>query len=74
MAIFKFIGQYTNGHTSISYGDVTWQGHDPAEVTDPAWIARLSRHPEFEEVHPLDHDGNGEKGGSLPKRKRRKPA
>lgn len=66
---FKFIGQYTNGHTSITYGDVTFEGHDPSDVTDEDWIRRLSGSQEFEQVgkgakDPLDHDGDGKKGGS----------
>lgn len=65
--LFKFIGQYTNGHTSISASGVTFEGRDPAVVTDPEAIRRLSNNVEFVEVDPLDHDGNGEKGGSLPK-------
>lgn len=64
--LFKFIGQYTNGHTSIDACGVLFEGNDPSEVTDPAAIARLSRNPEFDAVDPLDHDGDGEKGGSLP--------
>lgn len=69
--LFKFIGQYTNGHTSITVMGVTFEGHDPAEVTDAEAIRRLSNNIEFEEVHPLDHDGDGEKGGSLPKKRGR---
>lgn len=64
--LFKFIGLYTNGHTSISASGVTFEGHEPAEVTDPEAIRRLSHNPEFVKVDPLDHDGDGEKGGSLP--------
>lgn len=65
--LFKFIGRYTNGQTTINACGVTFEGDDPAEVTDTEAIRRLSGNPEFAEVDPLDHDGDGEKGGSLPK-------
>lgn len=71
--LFKFIGRYTNGHTSINASGVVFEGNEPADVTDPEAIRRLSGNPEFEAVDPLDHDGDGEKGGSLPK-KRGRPA
>lgn len=75
---FKFTGTYTNGHTSINACGVVFTGTEPAEVTGEDAIARLSRHPEFERVDSLDHDGDGAKGGSLPgakatARKPRKP-
>ena len=63
---FRFIGLYTNGHTEVDAGGVTFVGNEPSEVTDPDLIRRLSGHPEFEVVHPLDHDGDGKPGGSLP--------
>ena len=47
---FRFIGQYTNGHTGINANGVDFVGREPAEVTDAAAIASLSRHPEFEVV------------------------
>ena len=61
--LFKFIGQYTNGHTSISVGGVTFEGHEPTPVPEEL-EARFSGHVEFEAVDPLDHDGDGKKGGS----------
>jgi hypothetical protein len=61
--LLKFTGQYTNGHTSITYGDVTFEGHEPTEC--PEGLANKLLKGEFEEVGPLDHDGDGEKGGSL---------
>ncbi len=70
--LFKFIGQHTNGHTSITYGNVTFEGDEPADVENADLIRRLSGSPEFEVVDPLDHDGNGAKGGSLPKRRAKK--
>jgi len=63
---FRFIGQHTNGRTSITYADAVFEGSNPATVTDPDMIRRLRTHPEFEIIHPLDHDGDGELGGSLP--------
>lgn len=63
---FRFIGQYTNRHTSINAGGVIFEGHEPAEVECPELARRLLNNIEFEAVHPLDHDGDGEKGGSLP--------
>jgi hypothetical protein len=65
--LFKFIGQYTNGHTSIDAGGVEFVGDEPSDVTDADLIRRLSNNPEFEAVDPLDHDGDGKKGGSLAK-------
>lgn len=70
---FRFIGQHNNGATSISYGNLTWHGGEPVDVTDTEWIRRLSGHPEFEKVTDkpqLDHDGNGHAGGSKPRRKK----
>lgn len=48
--MFKFVGRYTNGHTAITVFDVTFNGHDPAEVSDPKAIARLSKNIEFQAV------------------------
>lgn len=67
---FRFIGKYTNGHTSVFSNGVTFFGREPSEAEGEAAL-RLARHPEFVEVHPLDHDGDGEKGGSLPKKRGR---
>jgi hypothetical protein len=47
---FRFIGQYTNGRTSITTHGVTFEGNEPAEVTDKEAIRRLSGNVEFEEV------------------------
>ena len=62
--LFRFIGEYTNGHTSNTVHGVTFYGTEPAEVTDKEAIRRLSGNPEFVKADPLDHDGDGEKGGS----------
>jgi hypothetical protein len=59
----RFIGQYTNGRETITYLGCTFQGHEPRDV--PAEVhSLLAGHPEFEIIHPLDHDANGRKGGS----------
>jgi hypothetical protein len=65
--LLKFTGQYTNGHTSITYGGATFEGYEPTEVDNPALIERLLGS-EFEAVDPLDHDGDGKKGGSRKKK------
>ena len=64
----RFTGEYTNGRTSITYEGVTFEGHEPTECPDEL-AARLIEG-EFEHVNPLDHDGDGKKGGSLPRKKR----
>lgn len=46
---FRFIGKYTNGHTSVSSNGVTFVGREPSEAVGDAAI-RLARHPEFEAV------------------------
>jgi hypothetical protein len=67
--LFRFVGKYTNGHDAINAG-VVFVGREPSEVEDSELIRRLSSNPEFEAVaeekHPLDHDGDGKPGGSLP--------
>lgn len=70
---FRFIGKYTNRHASINAGGVVFEGHEAAQVTCPELQRRLSANPEFEavEAHPLDHDADGVKGGSLPKKRGR---
>lgn len=46
---FRFIGQYTNGRTSICMNGIVFEGHDPSEV--PADMAfRFAGSVEFEEV------------------------
>jgi hypothetical protein len=65
---FRFIGTYTNGHTSINAGGVIFYGNDPSDVEDTDLIERLTNNQEFEAVgkrDPLDHDGDGKKGGSV---------
>lgn len=61
----KFKGRYTGGRNTITYMGCTFDGFEPREV--PADVATLlANHPEFEKVDPLDHDGDGKAGGSLP--------
>jgi hypothetical protein len=48
--LFKFTGKYTGGRESITVFGVTFQGREPADVTDEDGIRRLSGHPEFERV------------------------
>jgi hypothetical protein len=70
--LFRFIGQYTHGRTTINAG-VDFFEREPSKVEDAELIRRLSNNPEFEavEAHPLDHDADGVKGGSLPKKRGR---
>lgn len=68
----KFIGEYTGGRNSISYPPYEFAGREPLEVDPETDMGRrLCNNPEFEHVDPLDHDGDGEKGGSLPKKRGR---
>jgi len=48
--LFKFIGQYTNGRSTIVTCGTLFGGREPADVTDPDGIRRLTNHPEFEQV------------------------
>jgi hypothetical protein len=70
--LFRFIGQYTHGRTVINAG-VDFHEREPSFVADAEIARRLSNNPEFEavEAHPLDHDADGVKGGSLPKKRGR---
>jgi hypothetical protein len=47
--LFRFIGQYTNGRTTIDMG-VLFEGREPSEVKDAELIRRLSANVEFEAV------------------------
>ena len=67
--LFRFIGRYTNGHTSISACGVTFEGNEPADVTEPEGIRRLSQNIEFEAVEaapeaPPKRRGRPRKAGS----------
>lgn len=48
--LLRFTGTYTGGRTSITLCGVTFEGHEPLEVTDPQALARLANHREFEQV------------------------
>lgn len=48
--LFRFTGTYTGGRKSITVFGVTFEGHEPADVTDEDGIRRLSGHQEFERV------------------------
>jgi len=61
----RFAGEYTNGRTSLVAFGVTFEGYEPSEVP-PNVAGKFAGHPEFIPADPLDHDGDGEKGGSLP--------
>lgn len=70
---FRFTGKYTNGRTTVSIYGATFEGYDPIDVADDDVALNLLSHPEVEEVAPLDHDGDGNLGGSLPKARRGRP-
>lgn len=64
--LMRFVGKYTNGQTSIRMGEgAVFHGREPCDVPEGDTLRRLLANPEFERVHPLDHDGDGVKGGSL---------
>lgn len=48
--LFRFNGDYTGKRSSITLFGVTFEGREPADVTDADGIRRLSNHPEFEAV------------------------
>lgn len=48
--LFRFKGDYTGKRTSITLFGVTFEGREPADVTDADGIRRLTTHPEFEQV------------------------
>ena len=48
----RFIGQYTNSHTSITLLNTRFDGREPTEVSGEV-AERLARHPEFEVVEPV---------------------
>lgn len=74
---FRFIGQYTNGHTSIFSNGVTFVGREPSETDDPEAMRRLSNNIEFEEVREITrsvvNDPNDFTPVAAPKRRGRKP-
>lgn len=47
--LFRFTGQYTNGHSAINAWGVVFDGCEPSDV--PAdLVEKFARHPEFEAV------------------------
>lgn len=67
MPLLRFIGDYTCGRDTLQMGPYLFIGREPLEVDPQDPIGkRLLNNPDFEALHPLDHDGDGEKGGSLP--------
>lgn len=66
MPKLRFIGTYNGGRTSIAMGEYVFEGRKPTMVDETTDMGRrLMGNPEFS-ADPLDHDGNGESGGSLP--------
>lgn len=51
---FRFVGEYTNKHTSINAGGVVFDGREPAEVTCPELVRRLTANIEFEAVEEAE--------------------
>jgi len=47
---FKFTGDYTNGHTSVSVHGVKFVEREPVTVENEDLIAKLKSHPEVEAV------------------------
>ncbi len=47
--LYRFIGVYTHGRTSITLSGVTFEGREPSECD--CW--RIANHPEFEAVEPV---------------------
>lgn len=47
---FRFIGKYTNGHTSVRAMGFVFNGSEPTDVTTDTAMAKIKTHPEFEAV------------------------
>jgi len=47
---FRFIGQYTNGHSEVCIYGVRFIGHDPVTVDNDDTALNLMTHQEVEEV------------------------
>lgn len=48
--LYRFVGVYTHGRTSITLSGVTFNGREPSECD--CW--RIANHPEFEAVEPVE--------------------
>jgi hypothetical protein len=60
--LYRFIGTYTHGRTSITLSGVTFEGREPSECDCP----RIANHQEFEAVEPV-----AEKATDAPAKPRR---
>lgn len=56
--LYRFIGTYTHGRTSITLGGVTFEGREPSECD--CW--RIANHPEFEAVEPVEEPAKPKRG------------
>jgi hypothetical protein len=86
---YMFRGDFSQGLFTVTTMGVTFSGRTPSEVTDLAAANWFDGHPDYVRVaeepapevprprimsHPLDHDKNGKKGGSLPRKRKKKVA
>lgn len=58
MPLYRFIGTYTGGRTSITISGVTFEGREPSECDCP----RIAKNPEFEAVEPVDAPDKPKRG------------
>jgi len=65
--LFRFIGQYTHGRTTIDMG-VLFEGNEPSQVLDPELIRRLSNNIGFEAVEPAEAPAEPPKKRGRPKK------
>jgi hypothetical protein len=70
---FRFIGTYTNGHTSISACGYRFEGHEPTDVDGEEALRRLSGSVEFERVEDVTGVIEPAAPAPQPKRRGRKP-
>jgi len=65
---------YRDGGAALVWGEpIETSAVDTREELMGALADGWRLHPLIRDVHPLDHDGDGEKGGSLPRRRGRPP-
>jgi hypothetical protein len=55
--LYRFVGTYTHGRTSITMSGVTFEGREPSECDCP----RIAGNPEFEAVEAVEIDAAPEK-------------
>lgn len=65
MPKLRFIGDYTGGRTSIAMGDYLFEGRKAVEVDEATDMGRRLMGNQDFSADALDHDGSGEKGGSI---------